>query len=139
MAHFARIDENSVVLDVTHLDNSILIDENGNESEDLGVQYLLNNYPEGEKYIWKQCSYNNNFRHMYPGIGSIYDANADVFVNPPDPFRPSWVMDENYNWVAPIPKPEVTEQEGKDGYIYEWDEESLSWIKGTLNEFYLNQ
>ena len=28
----------------------------------------------------------------------------------------------NYVWKEPVPMPEITEQEGKDGKYYEWNE-----------------
>lgn len=38
----------------------------------------------------------------------------------PSPF-PSWIRDENNNWVAPVEYPE-------DGQEYMWDENSQNWI-----------
>ena len=32
--------------------------------------------------VWKQTSYNANFRGKYAGIGDTYDAVNDVFVSP---------------------------------------------------------
>ena len=36
---------------------------------------------------------------------------------------PSWVLDENNNWVSPVPAP-VSEDTEREFY---WDEDSLSW------------
>jgi len=65
---------------------------------------------------WIQTSYNHNIRKQYAGIGFTYNSNADVFVAP-QPF-PSWTLDENHDWQAPVPMPEGS---------YYWDEETLSW------------
>ena len=81
MAHFAWIDNNNIVYQVSVVDNVNLLDENGNESEAVGIAYLTQVHGEG--IVWKQTSYNGNFRGKYAGIGDIYDAEADEFVAPP--------------------------------------------------------
>ncbi len=69
---------------------------------------------------WVQTSYNNNFRRRYAGIGYTYDPVADVFIAP-SPF-PSWVLNEDYDWVAPVPYP-------NDGKKYWWDEDNGVWVE----------
>lgn len=81
MAHFAWIDDNNIVYQVSVVDNVNLLDENGNESEAVGIAYLTQVHGAGK--TWKQTSYNGNFRGKYAGIGDIYDAEADEFVAPP--------------------------------------------------------
>jgi hypothetical protein len=68
--------------------------------------------------VWKQTSFNNNFRKQYCGVGFTYSADADVFVTP-QPF-PSWTLDSNYDWQPPTPMP-------TDGETYYWNEEELAW------------
>lgn len=51
-------------------------------------------------------------------IGGKYDSENNSFIAP-KPYE-SWVLDENYNWSAPVAKPE-------EGF-YRWDENSLSWV-----------
>ena len=80
MAHFAWIDNNNIVYQVSAVDNVNLLDENGNESEAVGIAYLMQVHGAGK--TWKQTSYNANFRAKYAGIGDIYDAVNDVFVAP---------------------------------------------------------
>ena len=80
MAHFAWVNNNNTVYQVSVVDNHNLLDENGNESEAVGIAYLTQVHGEG--FVWKQTSYNNNFRGKYAGIGDIYDAVNDVFVAP---------------------------------------------------------
>jgi hypothetical protein len=106
MAHWAELDENNVVLRVT---------VGSNDEPDEGYGWLIENL--GGR--WVQTSYNNNFRKQYAGIGYTYDEVADVFVAP-QPY-PSWVLDENHDWQAPVPMP-------SDGDWY-WDEDSLAWIE----------
>ena len=47
MAHFAKISEDNVVLTVVYIEDKYLLDENGQESESIGQQYLQqhNNWP----------------------------------------------------------------------------------------------
>jgi hypothetical protein len=71
MAHWARIDENNVVIEVTVGDNN---DRNGDE----GHQWLIDNF--GGR--WIQTSYNANFRGKFAGIGDTYNQSLDIFVSP---------------------------------------------------------
>lgn len=117
MAHFARLDENNVVIAVHVVHNNELLDENGNESEEKGVSFLTNlhKYPH-----WKQTSYNGNIRKNYAGIGYTYDVQRDSFI-PPRPYA-SWVLNEDTcTWQPPVPYPD-------DGKQYQWDEPTTSWI-----------
>lgn len=116
MAHFAEIDENSLVTRVLVVKNEELLDENGVEQSQKGIDFLINLF--GGR--WVQTSYNNNFRKCYAGIGFFYDETKDVFV-PKKPF-PSWVFDEvAWRWKAPIEEP----TEGN----YVWNEELQNWIQ----------
>lgn len=78
MAHFACIDENNVVTNVIVVANFDCLDENGNESEEVGAAYC--NRLLGGK--WIQTSYNNNIRGIYAGIGFTYDEDKDIFFAP---------------------------------------------------------
>jgi hypothetical protein len=80
MAHFAWLDNNNRVYQVSVVDNHNLLDADGNESEAVGIAYLTSVHGSGKK--WKQTSYNANFRDKYAGIGDTYDAVNDVFVAP---------------------------------------------------------
>jgi hypothetical protein len=113
MAHFARLDENNTVIAVVVVSNADMVDDNGAEIESLGIAVCESVIGPGP---WVQTSYNGNFRRQYAGIGSIYDADADVFIRP-KPFS-SWVLNDQYDWQAPVPQPEGD---------YAWNEETLSW------------
>jgi len=80
MAHFAWLDDDNKVYQVSVVDNHNLLDADGNESEAVGIAYLTNVHGSGK--TWKQTSYNANFRGKYAGIGDTYDAVNDVFVAP---------------------------------------------------------
>jgi hypothetical protein len=98
MSHFAKLDENNVVLEVHVVHNNELLDQNGVEQEWKGVWFLQNwsgGYPN-----WKQTSYNGNFRKNYAGIGYTYDPQRDAFI-PPKP-TPDAVLDEaTCQWIVP--------------------------------------
>jgi len=80
MAHFAWLDTNNTVTQVSVVDNVNLLDENGAESEAVGIAYLTSVHGAGK--VWKQTSYHANFRGKYAGIGDTYDADLDEFVSP---------------------------------------------------------
>jgi hypothetical protein len=92
MAHFAKLDDNNVVLEVNALNNHELVtskntvDENGNvvvslvESEDKGIAFLT--AWSGGHTNWKQTSYNATFRGRFAGIGDTYDPVTNLFVAP---------------------------------------------------------
>lgn len=112
MAHFAQIENGTVVNVIVVHNNELLVD--GVEVESKGIQFCTNLLGG----TWVQTSYNNRIRKQYAGIGFTYDADADVFVAP-QPF-PSWSLDDNHDWQPPTPKPEG---------LFIWDEASLSWIE----------
>lgn len=107
MAHFAEIDDDGIVKQVLVVPD---------QEEHRGQDFLAVDLGLGG--TWIQTSYNNNIRKQYAGIGYTYDAEADVFIAP-QPF-PSWLLDENHDWQAPVPKPE-------DDLVYVWNEDKLEW------------
>jgi len=116
MAHFARI-ENNTVVDVHVVDNENLLDENGIEQEQKSIDYLKSLWGD-QRFV--QCSYNGTIRKAYPGIGYSYDEVNDAFIAP-QPFL-SWTLNESFDWVAPVQEP-VTELP----FIAVWNEENLNW------------
>ena len=81
MAYFAKL-ENNIVVQVISVSNDVCGEPTLNfpETESAGRAFIANTLKfEG---VWKQTSYNNNFRGRYAGIGYTYDAVNDVFVAP---------------------------------------------------------
>lgn len=115
MAHFAELDENDIVLRVIVVSNEVCPDP-APDNEQQGVDFLKN-IGLGDR--WKQTSYHGTFRKQYAGIGYKYDAMSDVFIAP-QPY-PSWLLNDNFDWVAPVAYP-------SDGARYEWEEETESWV-----------
>ena len=83
MAHFAQLDENNIVTQVIVVNNNDLIDATGNESETTGIAFCQSLF--GKNTRWVQTSYNAKFRGVYAGVGFSYDADSDLFKEPPLP------------------------------------------------------
>lgn len=79
MAHFAQLNENNIVTGVFVVNNSDIIDENGKENEQKGIDLLKNLF--GQDTRWIQTSYNGNFRGKYAAIDDLYDEENDIFTN----------------------------------------------------------
>jgi hypothetical protein len=135
LAHFAKINENNVVEEVIVLSNDVLNEENISfpETETIGQDFIKNVLKLNGK--WKQTSYNNNFRKQYGATGFTYNEENDVFIKP-KPF-PSWNLNENFNWVAPVPLPLDAATLTIPGKIYRWDEQNKKW-ELTTGEYFQN-
>jgi hypothetical protein len=115
MAHFAQLDENNVVQQVIVIANEDCGGGDYPSAETIGQQFISN---LGLGGTWKQTSYNSNFRKHYAGIGYTYDEVNDVFISP-RPFA-SWVLDNNFDWQAPVAMP-------TEGGPWMWNEEAGNW------------
>jgi hypothetical protein len=123
MAHYARLNEDNMVIDINVIDND--------QEEELGesgiVEWLLAVWGGVD---WKKTSYNTlanvhslggtPFRKNYSGIGFTFDSERDAFI-PPKPF-PSFILNEDTcQWESPVPRPD----NDKD---YDWNEDTTSWV-----------
>lgn len=115
MAHFAKLDENNIVVGVF-----VGRQEDDGKEEELSTR-------TGD--VYKQTSYNTHggvhllggtpFRKNFAGIGFSYDLERDAFIAP-QPY-PSWLLnEETCRWEAPIERP-------ADGRVYVWNEDNQSW------------
>ena len=116
MAHFARI-ENNIVQQTIVVANEDCGGGDYPASEPIGQAFIASLNLEG---TWLQTSYNHNFRNQYGGYLDVYVPDRDVFVAP-QPY-PSWTLDNNHRWQAPIPQPE------EDGF-WTWDEAEQVWTR----------
>jgi len=124
MAHFAKLDENNNVIDVLAVSNDVLIID-GAESEQAGIDFLTELYGHN---LWKQTSYNRNFRKNYAGVGFFYNADFDAFIAPKQ--FPTWKLNyTTFQWEPPIPKPNDIE-----GYTWRWFELNQEWVSIPLSE-----
>lgn len=121
MAHYALLDSNSVVVKViTGVDEDVTqTDTDGTVVGGSAVAWesFYAAQPWHAGLTCKRTSYNNNIRKQYAGIGYSYDSDDDVFIAP-KPF-PSWTLDSNHDWQAPVARP----AEGQ----WTWNEESQQW------------
>jgi len=134
MAHFAELkvktdptgftsDSHQVVERVVVVGNDIATAAGPLGNNDMhadGETWCINFFKGG---IWKQTSYNNNFRKMYAGIGMIYDPVKDKFLSPQP--HASWALDDNDDWQAPITYPTVTDDGATPNvwrYMISWNE-----------------
>jgi hypothetical protein len=123
MAHFAKLDVNNIVTTVEVVANSVITDENNNEVEQLGVDFLNALY--GTTDVYKQTSYNGTFRKNYAGIGCVYDEARDAFISP-QPY-PSWVLNEaTCQYESPIELPSDAKRNGGTA-MYQWNEDAQAW------------
>jgi len=114
MAHYAKLDENNIVIGVIVVRNIDCLDENGNESEEIAINFLIKNGHMG-RYVKTSYGTIGNvhylhteeglipsgqpaFRKNYAIIGGIYDPIRDAFIppKPEDPNNPDrYVLDED--------------------------------------------
>mgnify|MGYP005654472111 FL=1 len=115
MAHYAKV-ENTLVTQVI-----------------VAEPEFFDTFVDSSPGEWIQTSYNTQggvhldggtpLRKNYAGVGHTYDATRDAFI-PPQPY-PSWVLNEtSCIYEAPVPYP-------TDGLMYEWDEDTTSWVVTT--------
>ena len=100
MAHFAELDGNNRVTRVVVVGNDVTTAAGPLGSNDMhvdGETWCVNFFKGG---TWKQTSYNNNFRKQYAGIGMVYDASKNKFLNV-QPYA-SWVLDGSDDWQANV-------------------------------------
>jgi hypothetical protein len=117
MAHWAEIDENSIV-------TRVLVTDNNDPNNDEGYQMLIDTFGG----TWIKTSYNTiegvhllegtPLRWTYAGPGYIYNEELDVFYAP-SPHN-GWVFNSlTKTWSAPTPKP--------DSGFWHWNDEIADW------------
>ncbi len=124
MAHFAKIDENNIVIQVLVIDQETINTGHFGDPNRFvqtsyntrgGVHYGEDGFPDNGEAL----------RKNYAGIGYIYDSVRDAFYAP-QPF-PSWTLDEDTCfWMPPVTAP-------SDGKLYVWNEDTLNWIEMVIN------
>ena len=142
MAHFAKISDDNVVLQVVVVANANTVNEEGAETESVGQAYLEthNNWPS---HLWIKTSYNteNNqhklggtpFRGNYAGVGHTWDSSNEIFWSPKQ--YDSWTKDiASASWKSPIgDAPDLTsEQQNQNDakthlWEYTWNESTQVW------------
>ena len=125
MAHFAKLGIGNIVEKVEVVSNDIAT------TEQAGVDFLNKLY--NTRDVWKQTSYNNNFRKRYAGIGTIYDAAKNKFLGS-QPYA-SWSLDASDDWQAPVAAPTITTYgDPEKRYHISWDEAGQKWTAQDSEE-----
>ena len=118
MAHFAEINDSNVVLQVCVVANTDTQDEDGDETESVGIAFLKALL--GSDSNWVQTSYNASSRKNFAGVGYTWDSSRDAFITP-KPFN-SWQLNESTcRYDPPSARPD-------DGNNYVWDEDNTEWV-----------
>ena len=118
MAHFAELNSSNEVLRVIVVSNED-VEANGGDQHADAETFVTTIVPHLTGGVaWKQCSYNNNFRKQYAGIGYTYDSSKNKFIA--DKPYASWSLNSSDDWEAPTNKPD-------DGKIYIWNETDTQW------------
>jgi hypothetical protein len=131
MAHFAELkimtdptgftsDSHQVVQRVVVVGN----DEVPSDEHVDGETWCINFFKGG---IWKQTSYNNNFRKSYAGIGMIYDPVKNKFLGQQP--HASWLLDGDDDWQAPVTYPTDTTDK-----MISWDEDNQKWTATDFSD-----
>jgi len=138
MAHFAELkamtdpsgftsDSHQIVQRVVVVGNDVATSAGPLGSNDMhpdGETWCINFFKGG---IWKQTSYNNNFRKTYAGKGMVYDPVKDKFLLQQP--HASWSLDDNDDWKAPIAFPSI-EDDGQDPVVWWYN---ISWNETKYN------
>ena len=123
MAHFAELNNNNIVIRVIVVNNTDILDENGNESEQIGKDFCYN-LLGGE---WIQTSYNATFRKNYAGVGYEYSEEYDGFIPPKPEKYESWIVNpDTCRWEPPIPYP--IDPVPSEDRRWRWNESTISWV-----------
>lgn len=119
MSHFAKVVDGKVVQVIvaepeffdTFVDSSPGAWIQTSYNTRGGIHYGQDGQPDGGVAL----------RGNYAGLGSIYDAQNDVFYDP-QPY-PSWTISApSWTWTAPVEYP-------SDKKLYLWDEANQSWVE----------
>tara|TARA_R110000744_G_C19358962_1_gene561228 strand:+ start:225 stop:626 length:402 start_codon:yes stop_codon:yes gene_type:complete len=110
MKYFSKLDSNNIVI------NLIVCDD------DYTEQYCDNTLGGTHKETWVDGSQ----RQRFAQIGGSYDPVKDLFIDIQT--HPSWALDSNNEWQAPVAYPTVTAWgETDDIYPIIWDEDKQRW------------
>ena len=117
MAHFAKLNSSSFVVDIVVLTNETLLDGQGNETEQLGIDYLKSLTGHDD---WTQASYNAGFRVIYPSIGDYYNIEKNRFE--PQKTHEDYIWkEESYSWEHPL-----KDQKHEEGFVL--NEATQEWV-----------
>lgn len=105
MAHWAKLDDNNTVIEVTVGNNNDSDEGYQWLIENLGGRWLKTSYNAyaGKRYdpVTNQLTDEPGFRKNYAGIGFTYNETLDAFI-PPKPEGDGWVLNQTTcQWENP--------------------------------------
>jgi len=99
MAYYAQLDQNWQVQQVIVVDDSVLLLENGMQSEAQGVEFCRQLY--GISTQWIQTFADGGKYKNFAAIGYTFDPVRHAFIAPQP--GPNYVLDEaTCAWVLPV-------------------------------------
>lgn len=119
MAYFAQLNDAGIVVDVVAVNNSDIDNLPFPDSEPVGIAYLNTFLPPA---IWKQTSYNSNFRFRYAGVGYTFRPECGDYGGFAAPCPADYFVwdPSTCSWIPPIPYP-------NDGNTYVWNFQTEQW------------
>ena len=118
---YAEVDENNIVT------RMLVLPE---EQRGRGERYLTEDMNFTGQ--WFRTETDGTYRKQPATLGSEFRAEVEgypdgLFISP-QPF-PSYVLNDTFDWVPPVPKPSEEPAEGK---VWIWAEEAQEWIEIIL-------
>tara|TARA_R110000796_G_scaffold74090_1_gene166327 strand:- start:80 stop:559 length:480 start_codon:yes stop_codon:yes gene_type:complete len=146
MANFAEIKEQTdptgITTDTQWIVQRVVVVGDDVVSSDMapdGEQWCQNFFGGG---VWKQTSYNSNFRVHFAGVNYVFSFDKNAFIKP-QPFA-SWTLENtNLIWQPPIATPppvSYIENDQECYYERDWDEDlyqtdnTKGWIARGPND-----
>ena len=117
MFYFAKVELDTTISEVIVVAESDCDNLEFPQSEPVGQSFLGS---LGKGGLWLQTSIDRAYRKNFASFGCMYISSLDIFTEP-QPY-PSWSLDENGDWQAPVSKPD------QDGFWY-WDESEQQWVR----------
>jgi hypothetical protein len=137
MANFAKIDENNLVINILHVGNEIITDENGVEQELLGQAHLEqhNNWPANQWIKFSRATIKNKhlsgdhtraFRGNGAAMGYTWFPEKNIFM--PPKLYASWVLNEtDARWQPSIGDQPTHDTYNTSTHFYRWNETDTTW------------
>lgn len=116
MKYFAKLDSNNVVINVVQCDD---------DATEASMDSLLG---PTHKETW----FDGSQRQRYAQMEGTYDPVKDVFID--HKVFPSWSLDSNNEWQAPVLYPSSTSWGDTDVYPIRWDEDNQRWIGSSRQD-----
>jgi len=132
IASFAKLDSDNNVTDIFVVDQAD-IDNNGGDVTTESENWVKTNVLKDDSISIKQFFLDGSFRVNPAEVGGYYDTINDVFISVN--IFPSWSLNSNFQWEAPVPKPDNYIDPLVPDYIGApfWNEVDQEWHAFNIN------